>query len=132
MRASGLRGLTVILGVLLLGAMGLGRATAQSVPTVIYACVSNQNGANNGLMRAVSSAGQCKAWETELSWNVPGPQGPVGPQGSPGSVGPQGPAGSVGPVGPQGPPGSQGPTGSQGPQGPIGLQGPQGPAGSGN
>lgn len=70
-----------------------------------------------------------------------GPQGPIGPSGSPGSTGPAGPSGSPGeqgPIGPSGSPGSQGPigpSGSPGSEGPIGPSGspgstgPQGPTG---
>lgn len=46
----------------------------------------------------------------------PGPQGPVGPQGT---AGPQGPQGIQGAAGPQGPQGIQGNTGPQGPCCPI-------------
>jgi hypothetical protein len=74
----------------------------------------------------------CKNHNFELIWNIPGPQGPaglqgsVGPAGAPGAVGPTGSQGLVGPVGPQGPMGS---TGLTGPEGDEGVTGPTGPTG---
>jgi len=60
---------------------------------------------NNGQLRIVTSASQCRPSEVAISWNKLGPQGPAGP------VGPAGPAGPAGPIGPEGP---QGPAGSAG------------------
>ena len=62
-----------------------------------------------------------------------GPQGPIGPSGSPGSTGPAGPSGSPGsegPIGPSGSPGSTGPQGAEGATGSVGPQGPEGATGS--
>ena len=39
---------------------------------------------------------QRAAYETKISWNSDGPQGPPGPQGQPGPQGPQGPQGPTG------------------------------------
>jgi Collagen triple helix repeat (20 copies) len=58
-----------------------------------------------------------------LTWNIPGPQGPVGDTGP---IGPYGVTGEPGPQGPQGPPGI---AGDRGPNGPKGLTGPTGPQG---
>ncbi|PWB50058.1 MAG: hypothetical protein C3F06_13225 [Candidatus Methanoperedenaceae archaeon] len=54
---------------------------------------------------------------------MPGPIGPVGPQGEVGPIGPVGPQGEVGPIGPVGPQGEVGPAGPIGPQGPAGSDG---------
>jgi hypothetical protein len=90
-------------------------AMAAAVPAhaanVIHACVNKQNGA----VRIVAAAANCKATETAVSWNMTGPTGPQGPQGPQGAQGPKGAQGS------QGPQGAQGPTGPQGPQGPPGT-----------
>ena len=66
--------------------------------SVIFACYKN----NTGALRWVSSSNQCAPQETEISWNVVGPQGPQGVQGPPGQQGIQG---LQGPPGPQGVPG---------------------------
>ena len=72
---------------------------------------------------------ECKKKDTQLDWNIQGPQGPAGPQGSAGAdstvVGPSGRQGPVGPaptvVGPSGP------SGPHGPSGPAGTRGGGGP-----
>jgi Collagen triple helix repeat (20 copies) len=67
-----------------------------------------------------------------LTWNIPGPQGPVGDTGPTGiygptgEPGPQGPQGSPGAPGAKGPDGAKGLTGPTGPQGPTGDDGPKG------
>jgi Collagen triple helix repeat (20 copies) len=86
----------------------------------------------------------CRNHNFKLIWNIPGPQGPegsqgsVGPAGAPGAVGPTGSQGLVGPVGPTGPmgalgltgpAGAQGVTGPTGPTGNVGRPGPTGPIG---
>jgi collagen triple helix repeat protein len=77
----------------------------------------------------------------QLTWNIPGPQGPAGPQGpvgpsgvqgEPGPTGSQGAVGGVGPTGPMGAMGLTGPAGVQGvtgPSGPTGNVGKPGPTG---
>jgi hypothetical protein len=65
---------------------------------VIIACQQK----NNGALRSVAAAADCKTNETVLDWNVRGPQGPQGAQGVPGAQGPQGE------IGAQGPPGADG------------------------
>ena len=59
----------------------------------------------------------------------PGPAGVPGPKGNPGEAGAMGDAGAQGPAGPQGPPGEPGAAGSAGAAGPPGPQGPVGGAG---
>jgi len=49
----------------------------------------------NGQLRIVSNPGMCNKSEIPLSWNLKGPQGPVGPTGPQGPVGSQGPPGGV-------------------------------------
>jgi hypothetical protein len=92
--------------------------------------------AKNGKIVGIDVA--CKSKQLQLTWNIPGPQGPpgepgsVGPAGPPGEVGPTGATGNIGNQGPQGPtgsPGATGPTGSQGGVGAVGMQGPMGSKG---
>ena len=113
-------------------------ANAQTPDTgIIKLCV-----ARNGKIIGVNHA--CKNHNFQLTWNIPGPQGPEGPQGvvgpagAPGAVGPTGSQGLVGPVGPTGPMGAlgltgpagvQGVTGPTGPTGNVGRPGPTGPIG---
>jgi hypothetical protein len=101
---------------------------------VITACVNGEN----GMVRIVVSADECRTPEYAIQWNQVGPQGAQGIQGEPGPMGPAGPQGAQGIPGPQGaqgipgPQGIQGETGPMGPAGPQGVQGipgPQGPAG---
>jgi hypothetical protein len=84
----------------------------------IVACASN-----NGKLRQVLAASECKANETPVQWNLGAAPGPTGPQGATGATGA---SGAQGPAGPQGEKGDQG---TEGVQGPIGPAGPQGPAG---
>jgi hypothetical protein len=78
---------------------------------------------NNGQLRIVQNANECRPSEKFIQWNDEvGLQGPTGPQG------PQGPVGAKGDTGAQGPVGPTGSTGVQGSQGPIGPEGPAGVA----
>ena len=95
-----------------------GAASAQSQP--IQACVNRQG-------KIVRIGPTCSKKQTNLSWNIAGPQGPIGTVGPQGA---QGPAGSPGAAGPTGPAGPDGAAGSQGPQGPTGPPGPAGAAGA--
>ena len=122
----------VILGVIL-GVMTISMIYAQS-GDVIAACVNG----NNGNVRIVGSANDCREPEYYMAWNVagqPGPQGvqgetgPTGAQGEPGAQGIQGVQGETGPTGAQGEPGPQGIQGVQGEIGPTGPQGEPGPQG---
>jgi hypothetical protein len=110
---------------------------------MIYGCYQK----NNGQLRIVTNASECRNSEVFIQWNQVGPQGligPAGPQGAPGpagpvgiqgvigpigATGPVGPLGAVGPTGAKGDPGATGPTGAVGPQGPQGPAGPAGPPG---
>jgi hypothetical protein len=114
-------------------------ANAQTPDTgIISICV-----ARNGKIVGVDIP--CRNRNFKLVWNIPGAQGPQGPQGNvgpagaPGAVGPTGSQGPVGPVGPTGPMGSdgetgpagvQGVTGPAGPTGDLGHPGPTGPTGA--
>ena len=64
-----------------------------------------------------------------VSWVMPGPQGPKGPQGEQGPQGLQGEQGETGATGPAGSTGPKGDTGSTGPPGPKGDTGDTGPKG---
>jgi Lamin Tail Domain/Collagen triple helix repeat (20 copies) len=97
----------------------------------IHACRNSEN----GLLRVVAGAQDCRTREQALEWNVQGPKGdpgPSGPAGAPGPAGPQGETGAQGPpgpAGPEGPVGEAGPAGPQGPKGDPGEPGPPGPPG---
>jgi hypothetical protein len=89
---------------------------------IINVCVTK-----NGRVAGIDHA--CRKGSFNLIWNIPGAQGPQGPQGN---VGPAGAPGAVGPTGSQGPVGPVGPTGPMGAlglTGPAGVQGVTGPAG---
>jgi hypothetical protein len=101
-------------------------AMAAPKSTVIIACYSKET----GRARIVNSAAECRRDENVISWNVEGPQGPVGEQGPAGPMGLQGPAGPAGAKGANGAAGPAGPQGLQGPSGPAGATGPIGPAGA--
>ena len=147
----------MVVAVGLTGAAYATGAVGSDSTSVINACKKD-----NGDIRIVAVAGDCKRNESALYWNV------VGPEGDTGATGAQGPKGDTGATGPQGVPGvkgdpgkdglagvkgadganghdgangAQGPTGPQGPQGPAGAtgatgatgpQGPAGPAGAGD
>lgn len=98
-----------------------GTAYALATPNgVLHACYQTHPSPrdDNGDLRLVDSANDCRNNERYVEWNQVGPQGPQGPQGA------QGPQGVAGPVGAQG---ARGATGATGPQG---VQGVPGPAGS--
>ena len=84
---------------------------------------------NNGQLRVVDAATDCRPSESPLSWSQTGPAGATGPAGPQGLTGLTGPQGPIGPTGPQGPAGDTGPTGAQGPAGATGPSGPAGPKG---
>jgi hypothetical protein len=98
--------------------LGVGIAYADTNGGVIHACVKD-----NGQVRIVNQASDCKNQETHIRWNIVGPQGPRG------DIGAIGPAGPVGATGPQGAQGLQGAKGDKGDKGDAGSAGPQGPAG---
>ena len=80
-----------LFGLAALACLSAATAVPVRAGTVINACVSNQNGA----MRVVASAANCKPSETAIAWNVVGPQGPPGPPGQQGVQGEQGPPGTI-------------------------------------
>jgi uncharacterized protein YkwD len=119
--------------IVLLLSFAVGAAYAYTDNGVIHACVKD-----NGQVRIVNNASECKAQETHIEWNIVGPtgaqgeigpQGPQGEQGLQGEIGPQGLQGEAGPQGERGLQGEQGPQGEKGIQGPIGPEGPVGPQG---
>jgi|WetSurSiteA1Bulk_404760.scaffolds.fasta_scaffold00297_5 hypothetical protein len=50
---------------------------------------------NNGQLRIVQNANECRPSEKFIQWNVMGLQGPTGPQGPQGPIGQTGPSGTV-------------------------------------
>jgi hypothetical protein len=111
--------------VVLLLAFVVGVAYALTDDGVIHACVKD-----NGQVRIVNAASDCKNQETHIQWNIVGPQGPKGDTGDTGPQGPQGVAGPQGEIGPQGPQGAQGEKGDVGPAGSAGSTGATGPQGA--
>ena len=128
-------------------AMAISAGVAFAIPDesgAIQGCYQK----NNGQLRVVNGAADCRPSELPLSWSQTGPAGATGaagPAGPTGSTGPQGPSGPTGPEGPAGatgatgpagetgatgPAGPQGTTGTTGPAGPSGATGPQGPPGA--
>jgi len=87
----------VLVAVLAAAASTYAWASAGAATQTLNACVEQ-----NGQLRLVAVAGDCKKAETPLSWNTVGPAGPAGADGK------QGPAGQNGSPGPQGPPGASG------------------------
>jgi hypothetical protein len=111
---------TVLGGLALMAATsGVAVAAIPGGDDPIQACYHEQN----GNLRIVSTASDCRKQEQAITWNK---TGPVGPKGDPGPIGPQGPKGDTGPQGPQGETGPQGLKGDTGPQGVQGETGPQG------
>ncbi len=85
--------LVVLAIVVVVAAAGIQYAMASNSGSTIQACMQKQE----GMLRVVSDASQCRPSEIPISWNVQGPAGPQGPQGP---VGLQGPVGPQGPIGP--------------------------------
>ncbi len=111
------RGATLLLGALtgglFVGAMLV--ASADNGAGAITACVKE-----NGDIRIVDHARECRRRESPLVWDVEGSAGPQGPAGVAGPPGEAGPAGEPGAPGPEGPRGQTGPVGPAGPMGPPG------------
>ena len=63
-------------------AIGSAQATIPDSNGVVHACYKN-----NGAIRVVNSAANCKANETALTWSRTGPQGVPGPAGATGPSG---------------------------------------------
>jgi collagen triple helix repeat protein len=117
----------VVAGILMIAAIGLGVAAAQTPGTnnVIYACYQK----NDGQLRRVNGPGECKPSEIPLNWTITGIQGPKGDKGDPGPTGPQGSKGDKGDKGDQGVQGVKGDKGDQGIQGIQGVKGDRGDQG---
>jgi type VI secretion system secreted protein Hcp len=82
-------GLLAVLSITLaFGAFAVTRAQGESDVTI---CV-----ANNGSIRMVQSASDCRSNETAQTLGQQGPAGPPGPAGEPGEAGPPGPQGDPG------------------------------------
>lgn len=116
---------SIVTNFILVAAAGTAGATlvasstsTPSTPSTIQACALN----HVGTLRMVSSASQCLAIETPVTWNVAGPTGAAG------GPGPIGPVGNTGPAGTTGSQGVSGAAGPAGPQGPQGLAGPAAPS----
>jgi hypothetical protein len=86
---------------LCLGPLNTSSTQAQTNSNTIYACYHKEN----GQLRRVRDADDCKRNEVLLVWNIRGPQGPQGPMGLQGPQGPRGPKGDKGDKGDQGEPG---------------------------
>lgn len=118
----------VVAAGLLVGTSGLLFAASALMPDtngVLHGC-SKRHG---GELRLIDPIRQrCEPNEKEVSWNVEGPKGDVGPVGPRGADGATGPAGLTGTAGPAGEVGPEGPMGPQGPTGDVGPEGPPGPA----
>src|SRR3954465_7477213 len=117
-------GLLVTAACLLAGGITLvaGAGVDKKKSDTINGCAKKQD----GRLRMVAGAANCKRGERAVHWNVEGPhgpagaQGPAGTQGSPGTAGAVGPAGPAGVAGPVGPAGAVGSAGGIGPAGAIG------------
>jgi len=77
---------------------GLAAIPSWGADKVLNGCVKK----NNGQLRLVMNARNCRPSELPVSWSIVGPEGPRGPRG------PQGPRGATGPQGPAGPKGDPG------------------------
>ena len=85
----------IIVVIAVLGALVAGAIAYAAIPDangVIRGCYQK----NNGKLRVVSSADDCRNSERAIRWSQQGPRGPDGPQGRPGPPGPPGPQGPRG------------------------------------
>jgi hypothetical protein len=85
-------GLSAVATVVLVGGAAFATGTIPGPDGMIRGCFDRQN----GNLRVVSDAGQCRENELVTQWNQVGPQGV---QGDPGPIGATGPAGPQGPSG---------------------------------
>lgn len=76
-------GIGIVTGIIL--TMGISYINA-STTGVLYGCVRE----HIGLLRVVSQGQKCLPQERQISWNIQGPPGPVGPSGAPGQSANQG------------------------------------------
>lgn len=125
----------VVAAGLLVGTGGLLFAASAVVPgtnDVLHGCAKRHGGELRLIDTTWPIWQRCEPNEREVSWNVQGPKGdvgPAGPAGADGAAGPAGPTGAAGPAGEVGPAGAAGPAGAVGPQGPMGPPGPKGDVG---
>jgi hypothetical protein len=99
----------------------------------IQGCYRTAGGANQGELRVVNAAADCRNNETSISFNQRGVAGATGPAGAIGATGPKGDTGApgaVGPAGAKGDPGAKGDTGSPGATGAAGSIGATGDTGA--
>jgi hypothetical protein len=138
-------GIAVVIAALITA--GIAYATIPDGNKVFTACMLKGVGSVRLIdtsLPASNFMSHCTAYETQVTWNQGGGQGPKGPTGPAGTAGPTGPQGPTGETGRQGSRGATGATGERGQQGlpgadgakgdrgPSGPSGPQGPAGSSN
>jgi type VI secretion system Hcp family effector len=140
-------GLAIGMAIVMSGLMiGIVAASIPGAGNVIYGCYVKSTGS----LRVIDYPhANCASWETLISWNQKGDNGPVGPQGATGaagatgvkgdagtggatgSIGAVGPTGPAGAIGATGPGGTNGTAGATGPAGATGAAGATGPAGTG-
>ena len=121
------RSITIAVIAFLIGSATIVVATGIPGPDGrIQGCYNQQN----GNLRVVSSASECRNSEIAISWNQTGPAGASGATGPAGPSGATGPAGPSGATGPAGPSGATGPRGASGPSGATGATGPSGVPGT--
>ena len=106
-------------------AVGAGVAYA-TIPASGSGVISGCYEKRLGILRVIDAeAGRtCTQYETPISWNQGGPEGPPGDKGPTGDQGPIGDKGPQGDRGDKGPVGDKGETGDKGPQGDQGLPNP--------
>jgi len=86
----------IAIAVVMILAVSIGTSLKSSgEDNMINACYTK----HLGWIRVVSDPGECRSWESPISWNRIGPQGPPGEEGAPGPQGPQGLMGQQGPPG---------------------------------
>ncbi len=84
--------IAVIAGLAVLATVGIGYAAIPDSSGVLHGCYQKQN----GNLRVVNSANDCRRSELAIQWNQRGPQGVPGLPGTPGTPGPPGPPGPPG------------------------------------
>lgn len=127
-RRAPLKSVVVAVLAFTLGSAGVVVATG-GIPGIdgrIQGCYNQQN----GNLRVVVSASECRTAEVPIAWSQTGPQGASGAVGPVGPSGASGTSGATGATGPSGATGSSGATGATGPSGVPGVAGASGPSGA--
>lgn len=106
---------------------GVAYASIPASNGTLHGCYRTAGGDNQGQLRIVENASNCRNNETPLTFNQQGVAGPAGPTGA---TGPTGAAGATGATGPAGPKGDKGDKGDAGAAGATGATGATGPAGA--